>query len=107
VNVSLSQADGSMLLSWAVPNRVWMAAARLPARSEPARHWLMGLCREAIRQGCQELERQDVLPEGRVRRKGTGQKGRLIRTPILKADLERLIDPVTRGDPEPPLALDV
>lgn len=62
-----------------------------------------GLCREAIREGCQELERQDHLPEGRVRRKGAGRKRTVDQDPTLKADLERLIDPVTRGDPESPL----
>jgi transposase len=62
-----------------------------------------GLCREAIREGCQELERQDLLPEGRVRRKGAGRKRTVDQDPTLKADLERLIDPVTRGDPESPL----
>ena len=34
--VSLSQSGGSRPLSLAVPSRVWMTAARLPARSEPA-----------------------------------------------------------------------
>jgi hypothetical protein len=62
-----------------------------------------GLCREAIREGCQELERQDHLPEGRVRRKGAGRKRTVDQDPTLKADLEQLIDPVTRGDPESPL----
>lgn len=62
-----------------------------------------GLCREAIREGCQELERQDHWPEGRVRRKGAGRKRTVDQDPTLKADLEQLIDPVTRGDPESPL----
>jgi transposase len=62
-----------------------------------------GLCRKAIREGCQELERQDHLPEGRVRRKGAGRKRTVDQDPTLTADLERLIDPVTRGDPESPL----
>lgn len=62
-----------------------------------------GLCREAIREGCQELERQDHLPEGRIRRKGAGRKRTVNQDPTLKVDWERLIDPVTRGDPESPL----
>lgn len=62
-----------------------------------------GLCREAIRQGCQELEQQNALPQGRIRRKGAGRKRTVDRDSTLKADLERLIDPVTRGDPESPL----
>ena len=35
-SVFFSQADGSMPLSFAVANRLWIAAARLPARSNPA-----------------------------------------------------------------------
>ena len=35
-SVSLSQAQGSMPFSLAVPNRLCIAAARLPARSDPA-----------------------------------------------------------------------
>lgn len=34
-SVSFSQAAGSRPLSRAVPSRVWVAAARRPARSEP------------------------------------------------------------------------
>jgi len=34
--VSFSQAKGSISLALAVANKVWMEAARLPARSEPA-----------------------------------------------------------------------
>jgi len=37
-SVSLSQAAGSSPLSLAVPSRVWIDAARLPARSEPGEH---------------------------------------------------------------------
>ena len=33
--VSLSHAAGSSPLSLAVPNRLWITAARLPARSDP------------------------------------------------------------------------
>ena len=33
--VSLGQAAGSRPLSLAVPSRLWITAARLPARSEP------------------------------------------------------------------------
>ena len=37
VSVSLSHLAGSRLLSCAVPNRVWIAAARWPARSDPVK----------------------------------------------------------------------
>ena len=35
--VSFNQAAGSRPLSLAVPSKLWMAAARLPARSDPAK----------------------------------------------------------------------
>ena len=39
----------------------------------------------------------------RVRRPGAGRKSLLVTDPTLAKDLESLIDPVTRGDPESPL----
>ena len=62
-----------------------------------------GLCREAIRVGCEELESAETLSLGRIRKAGAGRKRTVDQDPTLKADLERLIDPVTRGDPESPL----
>src|SRR5512137_826186 len=62
-----------------------------------------GLCREAIRVGCEELESAETLPLDRIRKAGAGRKRTVDQDPTLKADLERLIDPVTRGDPESPL----
>jgi hypothetical protein len=43
------------------------------------------------------------LPKGRVRRPGGGRKKTVFKDPTLKADLESLIEPLTRGDPESPL----
>ena len=40
---------------------------------------------------------------GRVRRPGGGRKRATERDPTLQQDLERLVEPVTRGDPESPL----
>jgi hypothetical protein len=40
---------------------------------------------------------------GRVRRAGGGRKKTVDKDASLKTDLERLVDPVTRGDPESPL----
>ena len=41
--------------------------------------------------------------EGRIRRKGGGRKSTVSKDPSLREDLERLVEPVTRGDPESPL----
>src|SRR5438477_13046387 len=43
------------------------------------------------------------LPPSRIRRPGGGRKRTEAGDPTLRADLERLVDPVTRGDPESPL----
>ena len=62
-----------------------------------------GLCRETIRLGLTELH-QGVPPAiERVRKPGGGRKRTEQKDPMLKSSLERLIDPVTRGDPESPL----
>ena len=53
--------------------------------------------------GLADLESGEVLEPGRVRRPGAGQVPILEREPGLWEDLERLVDPVTRGDPESPL----
>jgi Rhodopirellula transposase DDE domain len=56
-----------------------------------------------VRRGHEELEREDRLEAGRVRRPGAGRPSVLARDPGLEKDLDRLIDPVTRGDPQSPL----
>ena len=53
-----------------------------------------------VRRGLEELERAEELEAGRVRRTGAGRPSVLERDPDLGKDLDRLIDPVTRGDPE-------
>jgi hypothetical protein len=62
-----------------------------------------GLSRKAIAKGIQEIESGTAPAPGRVRRPGAGRKKVTARDPRLAGALERLIDPVTRGDPESPL----
>jgi hypothetical protein len=65
-----------------------------------------GVSRPAISRGLQELSggaREISLPPGRVRRPGGGRKAVTETDPTLLWDLERLVAPVTRGDPESPL----
>ena len=62
-----------------------------------------GLSRGVIAAGVAELGAPDVLPAGRIRRPGAGRKRTVDTDLTLRADLERLVDPVTRGDPESPL----
>jgi hypothetical protein len=61
-----------------------------------------GLSRQVIRQGMAELSEAAVHPPGRVRRPGGGRKKTVEQDPSLLSDLEQLVEPVTRGDPESP-----
>jgi hypothetical protein len=62
-----------------------------------------GVSRRVIGEGIKELT--DGPPAGtvRIRRPGGGRKRTTDTDPTLRRDLERLVEPVTRGDPESPL----
>ena len=62
-----------------------------------------GVSRRAIIRGIKELDEAPSVQGGRVRRPGGGRKITVDKDASLKTDLERLVDPVTRGDPESPL----
>ena len=68
-----------------------------------------GVSRVTITSGCKELESGALEQESatgtvqRVRSVGGGRKKTLDTDPSLKIDLESLIEPATRGDPESPL----
>jgi hypothetical protein len=63
-----------------------------------------GISRRAITEGCQELKQgQGEQHLVTVRRKGGGRKPMIEKHPDLKDALEKLVEPVTRGDPESPL----
>jgi transposase len=59
-----------------------------------------GVSRQVIRQGLRELEQAPTHPPGRIRRPGGGRKSARQKDPTLVADLEKLVEPATRGDPE-------
>jgi transposase len=62
-----------------------------------------GLSRKAISHGIQELQEKGEADERRIRRTGGGRKTTVSKDKSLQEDLERLVEPVTRGDPESPL----
>ncbi|MEK7993163.1 MAG: ISAzo13 family transposase [Planctomycetota bacterium] len=62
-----------------------------------------GVSRRAIREGVKELSQPRQAAGRHVRRGGGGRKKTVVKDPTLLADLERLVEPVTRGDPESPL----
>jgi len=65
-----------------------------------------GLSRNTISRGLQELaglQRGEPLPQGRIRAEGGGRKTLTEKDPQLLEELERLVEPTTRGDPQSPL----
>ena len=62
-----------------------------------------GMARQVIRRGIAELAETPVPSSAHIRRPGGGRKKVAQVDPTLKADLEQLVEPVTRGDPESPL----
>ncbi len=68
-----------------------------------------GVSRPTITMGCKELLDQEANESAknslavRVRKKGAGRKRTVEVDETLRSDLEGLIEPVTRGDPESPL----
>ena len=62
-----------------------------------------GMAENTVRAGLRELECGHRLEPGRVRRRGGGRKPLSVTDPTLVRDLERLVEPESRGDPEQPL----
>jgi hypothetical protein len=62
-----------------------------------------GISRRAITVGNQELAGKIVPEHERIRCTGAGRKKAIEKDKALKDELEKLIDPFTRGDPESPL----
>jgi transposase len=64
----------------------------------------LGVSPRTIRQGMRELRHPEQgVEKGRIRRVGGGRKRTVEHDPKLREDLERLVEPTTRGDPESPL----
>jgi hypothetical protein len=63
-----------------------------------------GVSRAMIQRGIREVLQPELqAPKGRVRRPGGGRKAMVVIDPTLRDDLERLVEPTSRGDPESPL----
>ena len=64
---------------------------------------ITGLSRPTIMKGQAEIAAGHPLPKSRIRIPGAGRKKAIAVDPALLADLERLVEPLARGDPESPL----
>lgn len=62
-----------------------------------------GASPNTIVKGCNELESEKTLHDGKIRASGGGRKKCIDKDPTLLSDLESLIEPSTLGDPESPL----
>lgn len=62
-----------------------------------------GITRPTIIAGREEIKNPDTIVKDRIRRAGGGRKRTIDTDKTFKQDLENLIEPVTRGDPESPL----
>ena len=62
-----------------------------------------GVSRRTIARGLRELAASDASLGQRIRQPGGGRKQTVVKDPTLLDDLERLVEPVSRGDPESPL----
>lgn len=85
--------------------RRWAAAEAIAMGSKGARlvAQATGLSLPTIRRGMRELKQGIPLEVCRARRPGGGRKKATAKDETLLADLEALVDPVTRGDPTSPL----
>jgi hypothetical protein len=62
-----------------------------------------GISEDTVGRGIKEFAAGVRLEAGQVRRRGAGRPALTVSDPTLLADLQRLVDPDTRGDPESPL----
>jgi transposase len=64
---------------------------------------LLGMSESTVSRGVRELRNPETIETERVRQLGGGRKPTTDSDPELLSDLERLISPETRGDPQSPL----
>ena len=64
---------------------------------------ITGLARSTVRRGQQDIARPASMSTGSVRRPGAGRKRTCDADATFVTDLERLVEPLARGDPMSPL----
>jgi transposase len=86
-------------------HRMWCAteAEGIGYGGVTAVHKATGVTRKTIHKGLKELKAKGIVEPERIRRKGGGRKTVTEKDPTLLTDLDAIIEPATRGDPENPL----
>jgi len=86
-------------------HRMWCAieAEALGYGGVTAVQLATNVTRKTIHKGLNELKLEKIVEPERLRRKGGGRKRATENDPTLLKDLDELIEPATRGDPENPL----
>jgi len=64
---------------------------------------LTGVSRTTISAGLRELKNPDLIDTNRIRKKGGGRKKEVEKVPGIVKELEKLIEPALRGEPDSPL----
>ncbi len=62
-----------------------------------------GVSRTTISTGLKELNNPDLIDNSRIRKKGGGRKKSVEKLPAIEEELEKLIEPALRGEPDSPL----
>jgi hypothetical protein len=64
---------------------------------------LTGLARSTIYHGLLDIQHKASAPAGQMRKAGAGRKKKVVEDSTFVGDLDRLVEPLTRGDPMQPL----
>lgn len=64
---------------------------------------ITGVSRRLVSEGIKEVKKPEEFTHDRIRKEGGGRKRTISKDKTLLEDLEKLIDPTTRGEPESPL----
>jgi transposase len=81
----------------------WKRARWDAARGVSLMARISGLARSTIYRGLSDIDDKVLAAPGRVRKAGGGRRRKTSEDPTLVADLKRLVEPATRGDPMQPL----
>ena len=62
-----------------------------------------GVSRTTISAGLKELKKPDLIDKSRIRKEGGGRKKSIDKLPAIEIELDKLIEPALRGEPDSPL----